>query len=305
MEPLKGSGKVAMISAWKTNAKEALEAEADRGRVIDMSKTMKSTKIAHEDFVKIPYEELVSQAKPTVVEKVNKKRKRSKEKPSSGDRSVDYALYSKLFLADVLGEDVTKLLKEAGIRIAAELFDADTEPDTSSLYQFLLDSGKIDSHSAFIKTIDTWRQALRRGLDQLGKKKAFPTTNVEPLVKRPPAERKSDDVPPDGARQPSKIEVERPSSVPSSSRAVPSSSRDNKDALDAIESLSAVTKKFLSTIGIHTANDFLSSRSTDVAVEFKDWRVAEGKPELKGLGAIASVSGWKATVRKRAKDMGL
>jgi hypothetical protein len=40
-------------------------------------------------------------------------------------------------------------------------------------------------------------------------------------------------------------------------------------------------------------------------VEFKDWRIAEGKPELKGLGAIASVSGWKSMVRKKAKDMGL
>ena len=30
-----------------------------------------------------------------------------------------------------------------------------------------------------------------------------------------------------------------------------------------------------------------------------------GKPELKGMGSIASISGWKSSVRKKAKEMGL
>jgi hypothetical protein len=56
---------------------------------------------------------------------------------------------------------------------------------------------------------------------------------------------------------------------------------------------------------ISTAEQFLSTRTTDIGNEFVRWRKAERKPKLKSQGEIASVSGWKALVRKQAKEMGL
>jgi len=69
--------------------------------------------------------------------------------------------------------------------------------------------------------------------------------------------------------------------------------------------LSATTLNFLKSIGIKTAANFLSQRSSDIAPQFVEWRADEGMPELKGSGPVASVSAWKTTVRNRAKEMGL
>ena len=74
---------------------------------------------------------------------------------------------------------------------------------------------------------------------------------------------------------------------------------------DPIQALSTITQSFLASMDITTAEDFLSSRTTDIANEFVKFRILKGMPELKGLGAIASVSGWKAQCRKVAKKMGM
>eukprot|EP00977_Amphora_coffeiformis_P014830 scaffold4231_cov110-Amphora_coffeaeformis.AAC.1 len=55
---------------------------------------------------------------------------------------------------------------------------------------------------------------------------------------------------------------------------------------------------------IHTAEKFLSTRTTEIAAEFVKFRKKHGMPELKGLGSIASVSGWKANCRRFARAMG-
>jgi hypothetical protein len=69
--------------------------------------------------------------------------------------------------------------------------------------------------------------------------------------------------------------------------------------------LSTSAKEFLSRLGITTAEEFLSTRTTDIANAFVTWREDHKMPVLKGLGAIASVSGWKAQVRKAATSVGL
>lgn len=74
---------------------------------------------------------------------------------------------------------------------------------------------------------------------------------------------------------------------------------------DPLEVLSSTTKRFLKAIGIKTAADFLSMRTTDISPDFVTWRAEEGMPELKGSGSIASVSAWKTAVRNTAKEMGL
>lgn len=49
----------------------------------------------------------------------------------------------------------------------------------------------------------------------------------------------------------------------------------------------------------------MSSRTTDLSAAFVNWRAEHDMTVLKGLGAIASVSGWKAQVRKVARERGL
>ena len=68
--------------------------------------------------------------------------------------------------------------------------------------------------------------------------------------------------------------------------------------------LSKSSKAFLASIGIKTAEAFMTARSTDIATEFIKWREQQNKPVLRGLGAVASVSGWKAVVRKAARNVG-
>lgn len=50
---------------------------------------------------------------------------------------------------------------------------------------------------------------------------------------------------------------------------------------------------------------FMTSRTTDLSSAFVDWRAKNNMSVLKGLGAIASVSGWKAQIRKIARERGL
>jgi len=272
MEPLKGTGKVANISAWKALAKEAIEAEADAGSVVANVKEA----LNKGNGVK-PGSSLDAQPP-------KKRKKRSKKSPPFGDRSVEYALQSNLFLEDSIGQAVADLVLKAHIKTAAELFDADTKPD-SILYRVVVGSGRADSLAAFNRVVDGWRSKLRADLDQLGKK-ALPDNPVsEPTAK----------VAPEASTKRS-MDTRDDSSSPFEPEA---------QAEDPFHALSTTTRRFLKTIGITTAAEFLTSRTTDISAEFINWRAAEGKAELRGLGAIASVSGWKSAVRNKAKEKGL
>ena len=77
-----------------------------------------------------------------------------------------------------------------------------------------------------------------------------------------------------------------------------------RDASDPYDLLSEVTRRFLASMDIHNAETFLTTRTTEIASEFVNFRKREGMPELKGLGSIASVSGWKANCRRFARAMG-
>lgn len=79
-------------------------------------------------------------------------------------------------------------------------------------------------------------------------------------------------------------------------------SRGGNDPLDV---LSSRAKVFLASIGIKTAVDFLTTRSSDIGPKFVEWRATKGMTPLKGTGPVASVSAWKTTVRNKAEQMGL
>jgi hypothetical protein len=273
MEALRGSGKVAMVSAWKAYIKEALEAESDAGKVIDLT-----------SYVRKVQNEKYSVSAATSKEAGGKLK----------EASTDLALYSKFMLERVLGEGATLLLRSSGIQTAAELFAADTDPSTSHLYKVLMATGIVDGIAAFSKAVGNWRQTMRQHLDRLPKNGTSPS--------------KSDFQEPVSDRKPTTITDVKPNNGTSRTRQtkaeVPFHLSAGNDE-EAFNALSTTTKQFLSNVGIRSAYDFLSARSSDLATSFVAWRRSKGKPELKGLGSIASISGWKALVRKKAKDMGL
>jgi hypothetical protein len=74
---------------------------------------------------------------------------------------------------------------------------------------------------------------------------------------------------------------------------------------DPMEVLSETTRRFLSSLKIFKASDFLLRRTTDLGDAFASWREAEGMPPLKSQGTIASVSAWKTQVRNKCNEMGI
>lgn len=274
--PLKGSGKVAMISGWKAGAREAIEAEASPGKVIP---DIDLDNITSE----VPIKRVPDAATSTATKPSRSKPKPAKKSPpsrkgtdSSNDRQMRYALHSKPFVEDILGDEVSGVLGAGGVDTAAELFEADTSPE-SDLCRALLKAKKIEAVGQCQEAVSKWVAQLKEALDALcpPKRVASPKAPAKPNV------------------QPEKATSE------ATSRRVHPSTHSTAYGI-----LSASTQKFLSSMGITTAEQFLSTRTTDIATEFVKWRVREGKPELKGLGAIASVSGWKAMCRRMAKDIG-
>lgn len=223
------------------------------------------------------------------------KRKRRKKTDVKGaayvGRTYEIALHSNIFLEQVLGYDIAKLLESAGIFTPTQLFSAEINLD-SDLFRVMNEAGKLGQMSTLEslgKIVDVWRHSLQQDLDKLRRNAPGVSSslnldqNTSAVINRSKREAANQSVHPS--------EVHSMEKQPSST--------------DPIAALSPVSIQFLESIGIFTASDFLSARTTEISEHFIRWRAAEGKPELKGLGAIASVSGWKTIVRKRAKDMGL
>lgn len=295
--PLKGSGKVAMISGWKANAKEAMECEAHEGRIVDG----KNFEELVEGSLESPPAKDPSQTSVTPKSAPQSKKAKLKSKPKSktatpkippsnsfGDRQAQYALHTKLFLDDVLGSEVTQVLGAANIDTAARLFELNFDPG-EELCKCMVDSKMAVDSKGCESLLRLWCERLRDELDK--HKRARDETESMPSPKRPRMRENS------MSSVGSSISDRKP-------EVAPRASRFDRPPRDPYEALSAVTKRFLGSMGITTAEKFLTTRTTDIAQEFVQWRAREGMPELKGLGAIASVSGWKASIRKAAQDMG-
>ena len=294
LTPLKGSGKVAMISGWKATAREADEAERLPGKILDSSHL---ASLASLDCDLTPGDKDTrstgSSKKASSKEgRANKKAKTSDSRlqpllPKSqavppGDRQTQYALHTKLFLEDVLGDDVTTFLTATGITTAAELFNARSERD-SPLTERILDAGRAENTSECDSLIKSWCDKLESELDQLRPK------------------RKAESAPaavPQPAKKPKKPKASGATKGQNQKQSI------SRELVDPFGALSASSKQFLATLDIVTAEQFLTTRTTDVASRFVTWRSERGMAELKGLGAIASVSGWKAAVRKAANELG-
>lgn len=79
--------------------------------------------------------------------------------------------------------------------------------------------------------------------------------------------------------------------------------RSAADIKDPYDALSAVTREFLQSVDLTTSESFLTAKSSDLGEKLKAWRKANGMPELKGSGNVATISGWKSIVRKKAMDL--
>jgi hypothetical protein len=162
-------------------------------------------------------------------------------------------------------------MEQAGITTAAEFFDLPSVKE-DVLRKIVIASGKASNDHECDALLDGWSRQIN---EELGRMVRVSNVSDSAPVKKPrPAEKRG------------------------------FGSARSRSAGDPFESLSSVTKRFLGTMDITTAEKFLTTRTTDIATAFVAFRQSEGMPELKGLGAIASVSGWKANVRKAAKDMG-
>ena len=378
MPPLKGSGKVAMISAWKAACRESIDAESSPGKVltdIDLEvladaetvpkdkgkgwseaapkqkrakRKAKSLEVGRKEIQQSsipsalpPSESLVldelgrprpprTRGSPTeslqgsavslqgsavslqgsaVPDEFGRPRPSRKRGPIGSlsvtgrlQRLMTYTLHCSLFLSDVVGPDEAKLLSSANIKTvcfqrwsvvytllcnrhaaqfssslffkAHDLFEANRRPD-SPLCQAILKGDLAKSDLGCHLVIEGWIQRLREELEQL---RAATVATSEPASKK---------------------QKVGPGAGHSHGR------KSYHNISDPYEALSEVTKRFLSSINITSAQKFLESRTTDIANAFVQWREEENMPELKGLGAIASVSGWKAQVRKAAKELGL
>jgi hypothetical protein len=89
----------------------------------------------------------------------------------------------------------------------------------------------------------------------------------------------------------------------------PSSRKSKKSAAhlwdDPFDRLNANAQSFLGTVNISTAEEFLATKTSDIADALINWREKQKLPELKGTGAIATISGWKTLCRDAAKEMGM
>jgi hypothetical protein len=273
LPPLKGTGKVAMISGWKALIKEAMDVASDEGRIItgvDFAKDVESLSSPRPEAKRQKTE------KQADTKKIPKKFKK-KRAPN-----IEAALTSAAFLTTLFKEDKIVVMASVGIKTAQDLLDAQKQQD-SPLVKAVINmrtgaagpTGSIEPSSC-VRLIYDWCQRVKQRLDEIesGKPEKGKDKGAE---KAPKASSKS---------QTTTSIVKKPTSD------------------DPYDALSQSTKVFLGTVGITTAEQFLASRTTDVANKFITYREDRSMAILKGLGAVASISGWKALVRKAAKDIG-
>ena len=290
--PLKGSGKVAMISGWKATAKEVLEVEAGVGKVLvggdlegivlaDIPGGPNGAPISHKKHVAStasrpshavshalmePLALKLEEATPPARIAARESMEKAKKRLSSARRQSDYDLHSKLFLDEMLGEEETDVLASVHIHTTAQLLEADEE-DRESLASEMVAAGLVDQEEESKALVEKWIKSLKEKLN-------ITDDYAPPRKKAKSVEKKKRD---------SEAREEKEKPTPSSPKSKKTKSHhkvlkpeSTQDVEDPFELLSAITKKFLRGIGITNAEQFLTSRTTDIASEFVTFRKTEG-----------------------------
>jgi tellurite resistance protein len=179
-----------------------------------------------------------------------KKRKSYAVRTEPKPLPADDPLVSTTILEETLGKEMADALKTKEIITPEDFLRADYQSETSDLYQALVDGALVQA-DLFESTIKDQRDSVSQAVKS---SKGFSTLN------------------PDRAHSSFTRNVKK---------------RRSTDPFDA---LSATSQAFLETVGVNSAEQFLSTRSTELALKFAEWREEQGKPALKGCGSIASIS---------------
>lgn len=269
LSALRGSGNVAMISAWKTQIKDELEICNSEGKVI-------SEEEIGDEIESVPE---VIPASGNDKHDQRSKRRRAKTIKADQDSQETYdALNSTEFFSRCF-PDGRKLamLKSVGITTAQGLLDADKGKNSMLLkaliqYKSEQSNGKEVQVASCVSLLYDWASRVKRRVGDI--------ENVGSSVVRQIVD---NDAKSKGSRN----------------------GKKKSSSMDPFDALSKPSKEFLRTsMNIYTASEFLETRTTDIANAFIKWRVDKGMPALKGLGAVASISGWKKLVRTKAASVG-
>ena len=286
LEPLKGTGKVAMVSAWKTQIREALDLELNTGQVLS-NDWMKSLNIQEFDLSKkpLPLRQRPSKKLPSLshtgmesvgipAQSVGTKEPAMSRASmlDSTDRTLDSELASNDLLNTIFEKDVVDVMASIGIVSGKDLMAADTRPDSKEIDALVKirkeSSGGADTGSCIHELLD-WQRLLNLGLEK--RKNELMALDQE---------NDSHEGDGDEGIYPSK-KLSNPWDV-----------------------LSDGARSFLVSINITNAEMFLGGKTKHLAEQLVLYRETHNLVPLRGSGAVASVSGWKALVRKAASELG-
>ena len=168
-EPLKGSGKVAMISGWKATAREVLEIEQGYGKALTDPEDLAGLDLSEEevgtpmDLTPLPSRKarrsmgsVVSVNDPNAPLEITSERKLKRKK-------TEYNLHSKFYLDETLGEEETDLLAGIDIHTAAQFLEIDEEI-RGYLVEEIVDAKMAADAEAAGALIDQWKLTMEEDL---------------------------------------------------------------------------------------------------------------------------------------------
>lgn len=236
-------------------AREAIDAEAESGSVltdVDLHElASKDGDIINEGKMSLePDAESVDSA--GVVVKQDETTETTQDTAAS-ERQLKYALDAPLFLEDVLGKTIAAILASCNVKSASDLFEVSGhDARRAKLYEIVRSHGVAKDNIGCKTILKSWCDKLDKELNQF----------------RP------------FAREKKKRNRNRGTKVVTVSKVHGGQERSEERyesitpvrITDPFESLSSITQNFLRSIGIVRAEEFLSSRTTDIAEAFVKWR---------------------------------
>lgn len=282
LPPLKGTGKVAMISSWKTQIREAQELEGEDGQILDASwkQSLKILADADEQLKKFQGANKKTQSRSLEKAQVKQKSEFEAFNEAKAKLLKNRVGSPKLDLGNTFEKVIVETLASLGISSFDQLLSLDATPESTVITKYIEAQGgggivEQDAR-AFCYKVQSW-QKIARAVAGRGDRKQNQNDTVGSLVDST------------GDKQ-----VSRPRSKAYS----------RKDYSTPWDALSDTTKEFLLSVNISDAEAFLASKTRDLADLLVIHRQRSNLPPLKGTGSVASVSAWKSIVRNAAKEMG-
>jgi hypothetical protein len=286
MPPLKGSGKIAMICSWKALIREFASADIGTGKITTEDEIIElSIPAASCDGGKDDSDAPTKYTKPTRTR--TKAKKPAKEDVPLADAPIqledDSALRSEAFMKKVFSRyDILDFLATVGIRTAEQFIRVDKKPGSPLVLELIkwrtMKTGTQPSADTCTRCLYDWQKKVK---DEL-----------EITVA-------TDEIPPKKTgRPPKSSQAEAPEVL----AALEEITESKESGVDPINLLSTTARSFLGTLNITTAHALLSTRTTEISRDLVKWREDMKMNPLKGSGAIATISGWKGTIRNKATE---